>query len=62
MKLENKQVLSGFIHDDRFELNHYLTYLFNQFKNSQKYKTLDANQWMKTISESKLEKGKYEEI
>jgi hypothetical protein len=33
MSIENKQVLSKFIHKDRFELNAYLTYIFQQFNN-----------------------------
>jgi hypothetical protein len=28
---ENKPVLSDFVYGDRFELNSYLTYLFNPF-------------------------------
>jgi hypothetical protein len=31
MSRENKQGLSDFVSGDRFELNSYLTYLFNQF-------------------------------
>jgi hypothetical protein len=31
MSRENKLVLSDFVYGDRFELNSYLTYLFNQF-------------------------------
>lgn len=32
MRLANKQVLS-FIHEDRFDLHAYVTYLFNQLNN-----------------------------
>jgi hypothetical protein len=35
MNLDNKTVLNEFTHNDRFELNSYLTYLFNQLKNFQ---------------------------
>lgn len=31
MSEENKVLLSDFVQEDRFELNSYLTYLFNQF-------------------------------
>jgi hypothetical protein len=31
MSGENNSLLSNFVHEDRFELNAYLTYLFNQF-------------------------------
>lgn len=31
MSEESKLLLSDFIQEDRFELNSYLTYLFNQF-------------------------------
>lgn len=49
MGVENKQVLSGFIHKDRFELNSYLTYLFNQFKDFPKQlEDKDNKQWDKT--------------
>lgn len=35
MNLDNKTVLTEFIHKDRFELNSYLTYIFNQLKDLQ---------------------------
>ena len=54
MELDNKQTLSGFIQDGRFELNHYLAYLFNQFKNSQKNRRLDDNQCRKITNENNL--------
>ena len=40
--MKNKLILTDFVNGDRFELNSYLTYLFNQFnedvRNSRKQK------------------------
>lgn len=33
MNIENKQTVYNFIHKDRFELNDYINYLFQQFNN-----------------------------
>lgn len=49
MNLQNKQVLSAFIYKDRFELNFYLTYLLNEFKDFPKQlEDRDNNQRDKT--------------
>jgi len=39
MSKENKVRLSDFIQGDRFELNSYLTYLFNYFYSESSYQT-----------------------
>lgn len=39
MSDEKKLKISDFIHEDRFELNSYLTQLFNQFKRVHPYQT-----------------------
>ena len=48
MGLENNQLLSEFIHNDRFDLNSHLTYLIDQLKDVSKQGEDKINQWIAT--------------
>ncbi|MDQ1005398.1 hypothetical protein QFZ28_005976 [Neobacillus niacini] len=63
MNSENKQVISVFFHKDRFKLNSYLTYLFNEFKNFKNHlEDGDNKQCNKTYKGRVWENDKYGKV